>query len=166
MLVNLHDSRRELATPSPPLGVVVIDLSFFFQPHSRTFVFSCDLSCFCFLLLFPVKGKAHEVQKIGTCLLFRKNCVVQQVLKAWTSQLFIFEMSPTGTRIPFTSVLWWLLRRSCSLLSQIAFVQQVSSWSFAAVYVHPSSSASCEFMAPSSSLKLFRPESYSSRTLS
>ena len=34
-----------------------------------------------------VKVKAHEVQKIGTSLLFRKNCVVQQVLKAWTWSL-------------------------------------------------------------------------------
>ena len=28
------------------------------------------------------KVKAHEVQKIGTCLFFRKNCAVQQVLTA------------------------------------------------------------------------------------
>ena len=34
-----------------------------------------------------VKVKAHEVQKIGTSLLFRKNCRVQQMLKSRTWSL-------------------------------------------------------------------------------
>ena len=39
-----------------------------------------------------VKVRSHEIQKIGTSFLFRRNCDVQQVLKAgtWSSQTTSF----------------------------------------------------------------------------
>ena len=44
--------KAKLVTPSPPLCVVVIRLSFFFRSHSRTLVCTYSLSCFFIILIF------------------------------------------------------------------------------------------------------------------
>ena len=70
-----------------------------------------------------VKVNAHEVWKTGTTFLFRKNCAVQQVLRAGMypsrrpSLLPVLEMSPTCIWTSFPSALWWLPKRLCSSIA-------------------------------------------------
>ena len=69
---------------------------------------------------------AHEIRKIVTSLIFKKNCVVHQVLKAgtWSAQstfLAFYLWDVTHRHFtPSPSFLWWRLSRSCNLLILLA----------------------------------------------
>ena len=94
--------------------------------NTISFWLHCHLHgpCLCFrgrLSLFIVR--AHEVRKVATSLLFKRNCVVHQVLKAgtWSAQstfsIFYLRDVTTDTWTPSSLVLWRWLSRSCNLLT-------------------------------------------------
>ena len=66
-----------------------------------------------------VKVKAHEVQSIGTSVLFRKNFVVQQTMRTeklasriMFTSFYLRQVSHSSIGM-FSIGLWWQLNRSC-----------------------------------------------------
>ena len=71
-----------------------------------------------------LRVRAHEVKKVATSLLFKRNCAVHQVLKAgtWSAQSTFssFYLRDVTHKICSSLGLWWRLSRSCNPLTLLA----------------------------------------------